>query len=70
MRVNLAAVGDLENDFNFHNIGGCDGVNYWTSTVVSSTWSWAVTMVAPPWGGPFQLQNTTKQASVRPIRKF
>lgn len=68
MRVNLDAVGDLENDFNFRVINGCDGVNYWSSTVASANWSWANTVTS--FGGPFQLQSSTKVAAVRPIRKF
>jgi hypothetical protein len=67
MRVNLAGVGDLYNDFNFRNIGGCDGPNYWSSSNSSTSWAWSVTMA--PWGGPFTLQMT-KSAAGRPIRSF
>lgn len=66
MRINLSAIGDLQNDFNFRNIAGCDGVNYWSSTVNNG--NNAVTMI--PFGGPFLLNPNSKTAAVRPIRSF
>jgi hypothetical protein len=66
MRINLSAIGDLENDFNFRVINGCDGVNYWSSTVNNG--NNAVTMTS--FGGPFSLIVNSKQAAVRPIRSF
>lgn len=65
-RVNLSGVGDLFNDFNFINQGGSPP-NYFTSTNVSSSFAWAVTMSS--FGGPFSVQMTKAQR-VRAIRSF
>jgi hypothetical protein len=71
MRINLSSVGSLDVDFNFANSfaqAGCDGINYWSSTINLGIEN-ANTMLFP-FGGPYLLNQNTEFAFVRAIRSF
>ena len=73
MRVNLLAVGDLQNDFNFKNYSsGCGNPTYWSSTInnANSNYNNAVIMLPTSNGGGVTISQYDKTAYVRPIRSF